>query len=64
MYKVLLKCGVCSLFIFLLKTDCAVAKPFRYVGVGAGVNVHGNHGHWYAHWRFKRSRHVESPVTN
>ena len=45
MYKVLLKCGVCSLFIFLLKTDCAVAKPFRYVGVGAGVNVHGNnHG--------------------
>lgn len=45
MYKVLLNCGVCSVFIFLLKTDCAVAKPFRYVGLGAGVNVHGNnHG--------------------
>jgi hypothetical protein len=42
MYKNLLKYGVCSLFIFLLKTDCAAAKPFRYVGVGAGVNIHGN----------------------
>ncbi len=42
MYKHLLKYVVFGLSVFLIKIDCAVAKPFRYIGVGGGVNVHGN----------------------
>lgn len=42
MYKDLLKCAAISLSVLLLQADYAVAKPFRYVGLGAGVNIHGN----------------------
>lgn len=45
MYKKLLKYGFCSFSILLLRSDYAASKPFRYVGVGGGVNIHGNnHG--------------------
>lgn len=45
MFTQLLKYGVLASTVFLVKIDRAVAEPFRYVGLGAGINVHGNnHG--------------------
>lgn len=42
MYNLLLKFTASGIIIFLLNSGCAEAKPFRYIGIGGGVNVRGN----------------------